>query len=91
MQIRLKIVVTVIRGVGQLKQSKAKSTYLDGCMVRSVILSDFDLDGAVRDLHARVWEMLIRRDQHFGSVQDFTVPSGHVMVPLRSHSARQFP
>jgi AcrR family transcriptional regulator len=34
------------------------STYLDGCMVRSVILSDFDLDGAVRDLHKRVLEML---------------------------------
>jgi len=34
------------------------STYLDGCMVRSVILSDFDLDGAVRDLHRRVLEML---------------------------------
>jgi TetR/AcrR family transcriptional regulator, upper aerobic nicotinate degradation pathway regulator len=34
------------------------STYLDGCMVRSVILTDFDLDGAVRDLHRRVLEML---------------------------------
>jgi AcrR family transcriptional regulator len=34
------------------------STYLDGCMVRSVILSDFDLDSAVRDLHKRVLEML---------------------------------
>lgn len=34
------------------------STYLDGCMVRSVILSDFDLEGAVRDLHRRVLEML---------------------------------
>jgi AcrR family transcriptional regulator len=34
------------------------STYLDGCMVRSVILSDFDLEGAVRDLHRRVHEML---------------------------------
>ncbi len=34
------------------------STHLDGCMVRSVILSDFDLDGAVRDLHKRVLEML---------------------------------
>jgi len=27
-------------------------------MVRSVILCDFDLDGAVRDLHRRVLEML---------------------------------
>jgi AcrR family transcriptional regulator len=34
------------------------STYLDGCMVRSVILTDFDLEGAVRDLHRRVLEML---------------------------------
>jgi AcrR family transcriptional regulator len=34
------------------------STYLDGCMVRSVILSDFDLEGAVHDLHRRVFEML---------------------------------
>jgi AcrR family transcriptional regulator len=34
------------------------STYLDGCMVRSVILSDFDLQAAVRDLHRRVLDML---------------------------------
>lgn len=34
------------------------STYLDGCMVRSVILPDFDLEGAVRDFHRRVIEML---------------------------------
>ena len=34
------------------------STHLDGCMVRSVILTDFDLKGAVRDLHRRVFEML---------------------------------
>jgi AcrR family transcriptional regulator len=34
------------------------STYLDGCMVRSVILPDFDLKGAVRDLHQRVLDML---------------------------------
>jgi hypothetical protein len=34
------------------------STYLDGCMVRSVILTDFDLEGAVRDLQRRVLEML---------------------------------
>jgi hypothetical protein len=27
-------------------------------MVRSVILSDFDLKGAVRDLHRRVMDML---------------------------------
>lgn len=34
------------------------STYLDGCMVRSVILADFDLEGAVRDLHRRILDML---------------------------------
>ena len=34
------------------------STYLDGCMVRSVILSDFDLQAAVRDLHRRALDML---------------------------------
>jgi hypothetical protein len=34
------------------------STYLDGCMVRSVILPDFDLQGAVNDLHRRVLDML---------------------------------
>jgi len=34
------------------------STYLDGCMVRSVILSDFDLEAAVRDLHRRAFDML---------------------------------
>lgn len=55
------------------------STYLDGCMVRSVILSDFDVDGAVRDLHRRVLEMLgysgkkrikrqRRRTSHSGSL-----------------------
>lgn len=34
------------------------STYLDGCMVRLVIVPDFDLEGAVDDLHRRVMEML---------------------------------
>lgn len=34
------------------------STHLDGCMVRSVILPDFDLKGAVRDLHLHVLDML---------------------------------
>ena len=34
------------------------STYLDGCMMRSVILSDFNLEVAVRDLHRRTLEML---------------------------------
>jgi TetR/AcrR family transcriptional regulator, upper aerobic nicotinate degradation pathway regulator len=34
------------------------STHLDGCMVRSVILPDFDLKGAVNDLHRRVLDIL---------------------------------
>lgn len=34
------------------------STYLDGCMVRLVIVPDFDLKGAVDDLHRRAMEML---------------------------------
>jgi AcrR family transcriptional regulator len=34
------------------------STHLDGCMVRSVILTDFDLKGAVRDLQRHVLDIL---------------------------------
>jgi AcrR family transcriptional regulator len=34
------------------------STHLDGCMVRSVILDDFDLKGAVKDLQARIFNQL---------------------------------
>jgi AcrR family transcriptional regulator len=34
------------------------STHLDGCMVRSVILTDFDLKGAVRDLHRHILDVL---------------------------------
>lgn len=34
------------------------STYLDGCMVRSVIVPDFDLKLAVGDLHRSVLELL---------------------------------
>ncbi len=34
------------------------STYLDGCMVRSVILPDFDLRNAVGDLHRNILELL---------------------------------
>lgn len=48
----------MFKPVDPIRMGQFISTYLDGCMVRSVILSDFDLDGAVRDLHARVWEML---------------------------------
>jgi AcrR family transcriptional regulator len=48
----------IFKQVDPSRMGQFISTYLDGCMVRSVILSDFDLDVAVRDLHARVWEML---------------------------------
>lgn len=34
------------------------STYLDGAMVRAVILPDFDLAGAVGDLRETTWELL---------------------------------
>lgn len=34
------------------------STHLDGCMVRSVILNDFNLRAAVEDLHRTVFEQL---------------------------------
>lgn len=34
------------------------STHLDGCMVRSVILPDFDLKGAVKDLQTRIFNQL---------------------------------
>ena len=44
--------------VDPVRMAQFISTYLDGCMVRSVILTDFDLDGAVRDLHRRVLDML---------------------------------
>jgi len=48
----------VFKPVDPNRMAQFISTYLDGCMVRSVILPDFDLKGAVRDLHQRVLEML---------------------------------
>ncbi len=48
----------IFKPVDPISMAQFISTYLDGCMVRSVILSDFDLYGAVRDLHRRVFEML---------------------------------
>ncbi len=48
----------LFRSVHPGRMAQFISTYLDGCMVRSVILSDFDLKGAVRDLHRRVLDML---------------------------------
>jgi len=48
----------MFKPVDPTRMAQFISTYLDGCMVRSVILTDFDLEGAVRDLHRRVLEML---------------------------------
>ena len=48
----------IFNPVDPIRMGQFISTYLDGCMVRSVILTDFDLECAVRDLHKRVWEML---------------------------------
>lgn len=39
------------------------STYLDGAMVRAVILPDFDLPSAVRDLRRTIWDLLCKSDQ----------------------------
>ena len=39
------------------------STYLDGCMVRMVILSDFPLKSAVGDLHRFVLDLLACEEQ----------------------------
>lgn len=48
----------IFKSVDPSRMGQFISTYLDGCMVRSVILPDFDLKASVRDLHARVWVML---------------------------------
>jgi len=48
----------LFKPVDPIRMAQFISTYLDGCMVRSAILTDFDLEGAVRDLHRRVFEML---------------------------------
>lgn len=39
------------RPVDPNRMARFISTYLDGCMARSVIVSDFDLAGAMHDLH----------------------------------------
>lgn len=48
----------LFKSVDPNRMAQFISTYLDGCMVRSVILPDFDLEGAADDLHRRVLEML---------------------------------
>lgn len=44
--------------VDPIRTANFISTYLDGCMVRSVILQDFNLKLSVTDLHRQVLEML---------------------------------
>lgn len=44
--------------VDPIRTANFISTYLDGCMVRSVILPDFNLKVAVGDLHRHVLELL---------------------------------
>lgn len=56
--IRQGITQGMFKPVDPIRMGQFISTYLDGCMVRSVILSDFDLKSAVDDLHRRVFEML---------------------------------
>jgi AcrR family transcriptional regulator len=48
----------IFKPVDPTRMAQFISTHLDGCMVRLVILPDFDLQGAVSDLHRRVLEML---------------------------------
>jgi AcrR family transcriptional regulator len=48
----------LFKSVDPTRMAQFISTYLDGCMVRSVIVPDFDLEGAVDDLHRRIIEML---------------------------------
>jgi TetR/AcrR family transcriptional regulator, upper aerobic nicotinate degradation pathway regulator len=48
----------MFKPVDPIRMAVFISTHLDGCMVRSVILPDFDLRGAVNDLHRRALEML---------------------------------
>jgi hypothetical protein len=52
----------LFRPVDPDRMARFISTYLDGCMARSVIVSDFDLAGAVRDLHRCVLERARRSE-----------------------------
>lgn len=56
--VRLGIEQGVFKRVDSGRMAQFISTYLDGCMVRSVILPDFDLRTAVGDLHRSVLELL---------------------------------
>lgn len=56
--IRQGIAQGLFRPVDPVRTANFISTYLDGCMVRSVILQDFNLKVSVGDLHRQVLEML---------------------------------
>src|SRR5262249_785825 len=56
--IREGIKLGLFKPVDPTRMAQFISTHLNGCMVRSVILQDFDLRGAVNDLHRRVLEIL---------------------------------
>ncbi len=56
--IRLGIEQGVFKRVDSGRMAQFISTYLDGCMVRLVILPDFDLKIAVGDLHRSVLALL---------------------------------
>lgn len=48
----------LFKPVDPIRTANFISTYLDGCMVRSVIVQDFNLKVSVGDLHRQVLEML---------------------------------
>lgn len=49
--------------IDPIRMAKFISTYLDGCMVRSVILPDFDLKAAVDDLRRHILALLERSEK----------------------------
>jgi hypothetical protein len=65
------------RPVDPDRMARFISTYLDGCMARSVIVADFDLAGAMRDLHQCVLARARRSE----------VPL-RLVHPVKSSSAR---
>lgn len=56
--IRQGVEVGHFKSVDPARMAQFISTYLDGCMVRSVILPDFNLKSAVSDLHRNVLDLL---------------------------------
>lgn len=56
--IRKGIKTKLFKPVRPEKVAQFISTYLDGAMVRAVILPEFNLEGAVADLRRIIWELL---------------------------------